>query len=403
MITRFGSLYAGHVDLDGHGFDATPVNDRWLPDEQLVTAFDKATAIATLMDRSGYDVFWLAEHHFQREGYECIPNILMLAVHLAHLTQRIKFGCGFNITPMWHPLRLAEDFATADYLTRGRVLFGVGRGYHTREVETFGAPMLDPDANRQLFEEQVEIIFKAFNEQSFSHQGQHYTIPPRVPYRGYELEEITLVPRPLRRPVECYQPIVSASPRGLDFMARHGIKGVIGGGAAGGGAPSKTVIAWHDALARQGRETELGTDLVVGVMFHIADSEEQAIREATPFFEEWMKMFAPLGFVPGLSEEQIRALADPSLARRMSLPTLRQAVDSGAWMVGPPERITERLMELQTRYPGLEEVHVGQVVGTDQQVILEQLERFAREVLPVFKSDAVSAPPTLRQPPARVH
>ena len=163
MITRFGSLYAGHVDLDGHGLDATPVNERWLPDEQLVTVFDKATAIATLMDRTGYDVFWLAEHHFQREGYEVIPNILMLSVHLAHLTRRIKFGCGFNIVPMWHPLRLAEDYATADYLTGGRVLFGVGRGYHTREVETFGAPMRDPDANRELFEEQVEIIFKAFN------------------------------------------------------------------------------------------------------------------------------------------------------------------------------------------------------------------------------------------------
>src|SRR5216684_3329495 len=97
MITRFGSLFAGHVDLDDHGLDATPVNERWLPDEQLVTVFDKATSIATLLDRTGYDVFWLAEHHFQREGYECVPNILMLSVHLAHLTQRIKFGCGFNI------------------------------------------------------------------------------------------------------------------------------------------------------------------------------------------------------------------------------------------------------------------------------------------------------------------
>jgi alkanesulfonate monooxygenase SsuD/methylene tetrahydromethanopterin reductase-like flavin-dependent oxidoreductase (luciferase family) len=240
MITRFGSLFAGHVDLDDHGLDATPVNDRWLPDERLVTVFDKATRIAQLMDRTGYDAFWLAEHHFQREGYECIPNILMLSVHLAHLTKRIKFGCGFNIVPMWHPLRLAEDYATADYLTGGRVMFGVGRGYHTREVEAFGTPMLDPNENRELFEEQVEIIFKAFNESSFAHHGKHYDIPPRVPYRGYELEDITLVPRPLRRPVDCWQPIVSASPRGLDFMAKHGIKGVIGGGAARGGAGLKT-------------------------------------------------------------------------------------------------------------------------------------------------------------------
>src|SRR5207302_4083737 len=114
------------------------------------------------IDRTVYDTIWMAEHHFQHEGYECIPNILMLALHLAHLTERLKFGCGFNIAPMWHPLRLAEDFATADLLTEGRVIFGVGRGYHTREVETFGAPMRDPDANRELFEEQIEGSFQAF-------------------------------------------------------------------------------------------------------------------------------------------------------------------------------------------------------------------------------------------------
>jgi len=146
-------------------------------------------------------------------------------VHLAHLTERLRIGCGFNIAPMWHPLRLAEDFAMADILTGGRVTFGVGRGYHTREVETFGSPLLDQPANRELFEEQVEIIFKAFNEESFSHQGKHYTLPPEVPYRGYTLKELTLVPRPLRRPVECWQPIQGGTQRAMDFMARHGIQG----------------------------------------------------------------------------------------------------------------------------------------------------------------------------------
>jgi alkanesulfonate monooxygenase SsuD/methylene tetrahydromethanopterin reductase-like flavin-dependent oxidoreductase (luciferase family) len=386
MITKFGSLYAGHVDFDDLGFDGTPVNDRWLPDERLLTAFDKAAAIAQVMDRSGYDVFWLAEHHFQREGYECIPNILLLAVHLAHLTERIRFGCGFNIAPMWHPIRLAEDYATVDYLTGGRVIFGLGRGYHTREVEAaFGAPMLDPVANRELYEEQVELIFEAFNKRSFSFQGRHYTVPKRVPYRGYELEDITLVPRPVHRPVECWQPIVSASPRGLDFMAKHGIKGLIGGGAAAGGAAPRTVAAWQEALARHGRETELGTDLVIGLSFHLADTEEQAIKEASPFFEENLKMFAPLGFVAGLTDEQIAAASDPKLARQAQLPTLRDAVKAGSWVVGRPEHVAERILELGQRYPGLEMINVGQVIGTPQRVILEQLEWFAQDVMPLVR------------------
>ena len=390
MITRFGSLFAGHVDLEDLGLDATPVNDRWLSDEHLATVFDKSEAMAKLMDRTGYDTFWMAEHHFQREGYECIPNILMLSVHLAHLTERIKFGSGFNIAPMWHPLRLAEDFATADILTGGRVIFGVGRGYHTREVELFGAPMQDGDANRELFEEQVAVMFKAFNERSFSHHGKHYDIPPRIPYRGYELEEITLVPRPLHLPVECWQPIVSASQRGLDFMVKHGIKGIIGGGAAAGGAPSEVVSSWRDTLARSGRETELGGDLIMGLSFHIAETVEKAIEEARPHFEENMKMFAPLGFVRGLTDEQIEALADPARARHANLPTLEEAVEAGSWLCGPPELIIEKLTAVQELYPGLEEINLGKPVGTPQGVILEQLEWFAEEVMPTFKSQAAT-------------
>ena len=83
------------------------------------------------------------------------------------------------------PAAARQDYAVADILTHGRIVFGVGRGYHTREVETFGSPLIDQDANRELFEEQVDIIFKAFNSKSFSHQGKHYTLPPEVPYRGY--------------------------------------------------------------------------------------------------------------------------------------------------------------------------------------------------------------------------
>src|SRR5438067_12371730 len=193
----------------------------------------------------------MADHHVQPEGTEVIPNLLMMAMHLCGVTRNIRIGCGFNIVPMWHPLRLAEDFAMADILTHGRVIFGVGRGYHTREVESLGGPMLDMEANREIFEEQVDIIFKAFNEESFSHQGKYYTLPPRVPYRGYELTDLTLVPQPVTKPVQCWQPIVSASPRGLDFMARHGIKGMIGGGRAGGGAASKVVLAWQEGVALQ--------------------------------------------------------------------------------------------------------------------------------------------------------
>ena len=388
MITKFGSLFAGHVDFEDLGFDATPVNERRLTDERLAGVFDKAEAIVLKMEDLGYDTFWSAEHHFQHEGYECIPNLLMMYVHLANLTKNLKFGCGFNVNPMWHPLRLAEDYATADILTGGRVIFGVGRGYHSREVDTFGVPstITDNDANREMFEEQVEIIMKAFNEESFSYKGKFYDLPPEVPYRGYTLKEITLVPRPRTLPVETYQPIVSASQRAMDFMAKHGIKGIIGGGAAAGGAQDQVITQWRDTLAMHGRDTELGTDLIIGYSIQIADTEDQAIKEATHFFEENMKMFAPLGFVRGLSDDQMAALAQgSSKARSAQLPTLEEGVKAGSWLCGPSEMVTDKLLDVQTRYPGLEQVNVGSGIGTPRNVILEQLERFGKEVMPEFK------------------
>ena len=156
-------------------------------------------------------------------------------------------------------------------------------------------------------------------------------------------------------------------------------------GAAPGGANEKVVHAFREARARAGREGELGEGLCIGFSFHIADSVEQGIKEATPFFEENIKMFAPLGFVPGLTPEQIEATGDRRWAPAANLPTLRHALKAGTWLIGPPELITEQLMAIQHRYPGLEVVNVGQPVGTPQAVILEQLERFAAQVMPAFK------------------
>jgi alkanesulfonate monooxygenase SsuD/methylene tetrahydromethanopterin reductase-like flavin-dependent oxidoreductase (luciferase family) len=381
MIRHFSTLYAGHIDLGDVGQDATPANDRRYSNAQLATVFEKTEALARAADELGYYALWLAEHHFQHEGYECLPNILMQSVHLAHVTRRLRFGCGFNITPMWHPLRLAEDFATADVLTGGRVIFGVGRGYHTREVETLGGYMLDPEANRSLFEEQVEVVLRAFREERFSHRGPHYTLPPRVPYRGYELSEITLVPRPLH-PVECWQPIVSASRRGLDFMARHGIKGIIGGGAAT--MAEGPIAGYRDAFARAGRELALGENLCLGLYFHLADSRERALRELTPWYEEHVKMFAPLGFVPGITEDQIRAVAKRGGWAAAGVPTLEHFTRTGAWYAGPPEGLVAYLKDLEARYPGLEFVNVSSSLGTPKAVCLEQLAWFARDVMPHF-------------------
>jgi alkanesulfonate monooxygenase SsuD/methylene tetrahydromethanopterin reductase-like flavin-dependent oxidoreductase (luciferase family) len=387
-ITKFDSLFAGHVDIEDVGYGGVPVNDRRYPNEHLATVFDKAESMAKLMDRTGYDTFWMAEHHFQHEGYECIPNVLMMAVHLAQATRNLKIGCGFNIAPMWHPLRLAEDYATAEILTKGRTVFGVGRGYHTREVETFGSPLMDQTGNRELFEEQVDLIFKAFNNESFSHEGKHYTVPARVPYRGYDLKELTLVPRPLKLPVECWQPIQGGSERAMDFMAKHGIQGLVGGGSAEGGAMHNVVLKWQEAHKKRGIELELGGRLAFGFHFFIANSREEGIKQAAKYYEENMKMFGELRLVRALSEEQIEIMRDPTRAPSAKLPRIEDAINAGGVLCGSPLEIVEHLKHIEKRYPGLERVSVSLSVGVPKSLCLEQLELFATEVMPHFTNQA---------------
>ena len=385
MIHSFSASYAGHVVDDNLGFDGMAANDRWYSNDKLATVFDWSLDIAQHLDKLGYDEFWMAEHHFQPEGYECIPNLLMLSLYLSTQTKRLKFGCGFNIAPMWHPLRLAEDFATADILTKGRVIFGVGRGYHTREVETFGSPMLDGDANRELFEEQVEVMLMAFKEESFSYHGKHYQIPAKVPYRGYELEKLSLVPRPIHQPVEVWQPLVSGNPRGINFMAKMGIKPIISNNSDP--LLANRMKRYQDAVKAHGKDIELGEDVAIGYRFFIADTQEKAMEMARPYYEEAMKFAAPLGLTP-LTPEQIGAVADPAHSRCVALPSLEQAVAGHGWLCGPAELIVEHLQSVQEKFPGVERVNLGAVMGMPREVFKDQLSKFAEEVMPSFSKPA---------------
>ena len=253
----------------------------------------------------------------------------------------------------------------------------------TVEVETFGAPIIDQEANRELFEEQVEIIFKAFNNGSFSHEGKHYTIPARVPYRGYDLKELSLVPRPVNLPVECWQPIVSASTRGIEFMLRHGIKGLVGGGAAT--MAEGPIQAYQRVAASKGRNLALGEDLTIGVAFYLAKTREQALRELRPLYEEHVKMFAPLGFVPGLTPAQIGAVARRGGWDAAGVPTVEHYMKLGSWFAGTPDDLVAHLKSFEERYPGMQYINLSPPLTTPKEVILDQYRMVGEEVMPHFR------------------
>src|ERR1043165_8206015 len=103
MIKRFHALYVGQIDLDNVGLHGTPADERRYSNQRLSEVFMTARDVARTMADLGYYALWTAEHHFQHEGYECLPNLVQLGLWLATQTKRLKFGCGFNVMPMGPP------------------------------------------------------------------------------------------------------------------------------------------------------------------------------------------------------------------------------------------------------------------------------------------------------------
>jgi len=134
-----------------------------------------------------------------------------------------------------------------------------------------------------------------------------------------------------------------------------------------------------------------GRRRAVGLQFHIAKNREAGRREAAKHYEENMKMFGELRLVRALSDEQIAAMRDPKLAAATKLPGSEDAVEAGGFLTGRADDIIEALKAVEKRYPGIDRVMCSTPLGTPLDVQLKDLDRFAKEVIPAFRSTKVAA------------
>ena len=132
---------------------------------------DEARDIAIYCDKNSWDSIWFTEHHFNHEGMEACPNPLMLGTDIAARTKNIRIGQAANIITFHNPVRLAEDMATLDHLSNGRLEVGIGRGIYGREAIHMNveSDLKDQAKNKRLFEETLTIIKTAWTEKFFSH------------------------------------------------------------------------------------------------------------------------------------------------------------------------------------------------------------------------------------------
>jgi alkanesulfonate monooxygenase SsuD/methylene tetrahydromethanopterin reductase-like flavin-dependent oxidoreductase (luciferase family) len=370
--------FYGSVPMRVTGTDVPHPTERRATNADVVACYANLCHWAGEADRLGFDTMWLTEHHFQHEGYEVTPNLILLGVHLAGLTKRLRFGQFFNIVPQWHPLRLAEDFAMADVLTGGRLVFGIGRGTVPREAETLGAMVASGDnqmsrdadhTNREIFEEGVEVIKAAWAEERFSYSGKHFTFPPPgIPDRGATVTHLTLVPRPVHTPVEIFQPVTS--PLTLAYAARVGHNGVFALAGAAQIPGNWEQFAAEAALA--GRDLGPGEGRCLQLIVHAGATTADAVRVGGPSFDEHVRFLAQYGrwrhVVPG--------------AAFNFAPTVDDARASGAMAIGSVEEVADVLGRWAERLPVRHMAVFPDLPGLTRQQVDEQLHLLASEVFP---------------------
>jgi alkanesulfonate monooxygenase SsuD/methylene tetrahydromethanopterin reductase-like flavin-dependent oxidoreductase (luciferase family) len=387
---RVGVFVFGSVEMDGLGTDIDPTTRTTSPKE-IQHATERIIDLAVLADRLGFDSFWTTEHHFQHEGYEVVPNALMLGAFIAERTTRLRIGSMFNIVAQWHPLRLAEDFATLHNLSGGRAILGVGRGTVPRETQPLSSGRVsvgsadNPDqaqadaVNRQVTEEALDLLDAALGDERFCHRGVHFQAPPRgIPDRGGEVETLTLVPRPIH-PYDVWQAVTS--PPTLETVAARGYGAVFW-------LLNRSILCerWmhfdERYAATHGRRLDPGERRMAVLNVHIADSPEQALAEARPGHDEFWKFLGPYGWGRGyLTPEGTPAPAG-------WVPTLEQSVAQGTWVVGTAEHVGDEILRLRDQLDATDVTIFPSMPGDTYDRAEDQLRRFAQDVLPRLDSPA---------------
>src|SRR4051794_23808963 len=156
-----------------------------LPGRTHAEAFAQSFELVDGAERWGLDAMWLGELHFD-PARSVLSAPLCVASAIAARTQRMKIGLAVQVLPLCHPLRLAEEAATVDQISNGRLIFGVGRSGVARTYEAYGVPYGE---SRERFAETLEILKRAWTEDSFSYQGKYYSF-----------DNVKLTPKPYQKP-----------------------------------------------------------------------------------------------------------------------------------------------------------------------------------------------------------
>ena len=356
--------------------------------DQILDEFREQVVLA---EELGYYTVWMGEHHFGPYGIGDMPNPMIVGADIAARTSRIRIGQMASIAVWWHPIRLAEDIAILDNLTKGRVEAGFGRGIWPYEGPQFH-PNADPrkEENRELFRETVECVKKVWTQEYFSHKGANYEFPapgtmfkhPQYPSNplwqdGARVTKLRVTPKPYQKPHPPLWATVSTD-RSVAAAAELGLN------ACYWQPPPRRIRERCKVYAkvrseREGRPYRIGEAQAVLRNTYVAGSMEEARRDAEAGI---MKIFSYNDPYRG-TQVFLNPGEEPDPDTRLSWDFL----EPRALLVGSAEHIIERLEELQ-EICGLDEILIGyDHNGVSQRKTLRNLELFATRVMPHFARD----------------
>jgi alkanesulfonate monooxygenase SsuD/methylene tetrahydromethanopterin reductase-like flavin-dependent oxidoreductase (luciferase family) len=329
-------------------------------------AFDQALAEIETAERVGLDVAWLAELHGAPER-SVLSAPMMVASAIAARTSRIKIGIAVQVLPLSHPLRLAEEAATIDQISHGRLIYGIGRSGVVRTYEDYGISYAE---SRERFAETLEILQLAWTQPAFSYDGRYYSFT-----------NVSLTPKPYQKPYPELR-MAAATPETFPQIGRLGLPIFVAVRQGPFSQLAEHIKAYREAYGAAGHKGR--GKVFLRVPAYLAETRERARAEAEESLMGFFRYQAELG-----RDSALRAGGEVAVQRlrrveRLEALTYDEALATQV-LIDEPNGFAARLREVDDEI-GLDgilaELNCGGKIP--QHRVLNALKLLCEEVKPRF-------------------